>query len=74
MTVFEQMEFYSPVLRINNREENIDFYQNTLGFKVLSEENSLVIFGDWAQAGSLFLIEESPDIRTRAVKGTKKTQ
>ncbi|CAM2762585.1 CppA family protein [Streptococcus mutans] len=72
MTVFEQMEFYSPVLRINNREENIDFYQNTLGFKVLSEENSLVIFGDWGQAGSLFLIEESPDIRTRAVKGTKK--
>ena len=32
MTVFEQMEFYSPVLRINNREENIDFYQNTLGY------------------------------------------
>ena len=45
MTVFEQMEFYSPVLRINNREENIDFYQNTLGFKVLSEENSLVFLG-----------------------------
>ena len=39
---------------------------------MLSEENSLVIFGDWDQAGSLFLIEESPDIRTRAVKGTKK--
>ena len=72
MSLFEQMDFHSPVLRINDRSKNIDFYQKTLGFKLFSEENTLAIFTDWSQSGSHFIIEESPD--SRMVKGLKKLQ
>lgn len=64
--------FYSPVLRVNNRDVNISFYQDTLGMKLLTEENALAIFGDWSQSDSHFVIEESPAARTRAVQGPKK--
>ncbi|MGT2923856.1 CppA N-terminal domain-containing protein [Streptococcus caviae] len=74
MSLFEQMDFHSPVLRVNDRDKNIDFYQKTLGFRLFSEENALAIFTDWSHSGSRFIIEESPDVRTRAVKGLKKLQ
>ena len=31
---FDGMRLYSPVLRVNNRDENIAFYEKNLGFKL----------------------------------------
>lgn len=69
---FDGMRLYSPVLRVNNRDENIAFYEKNLGFKLISEENALAFFSDWTGSGSQFVIEESPAYRTRAVEGKKK--
>ncbi len=40
MTQSGNFKFHTPIFRVNNRQENIDFYQNTLGFKLLTEENT----------------------------------
>ena len=72
MTQSGNFKFHTPIFRVNNRQENIDFYQNTLGFKLLTEENALAVFTDWADRNSLFVIEESPAYRCRAVEGPKK--
>ena len=72
MTQSGNFKFHTPIFRVNNRQENIDFYQNTLGFKLLTEENALAVFTDWAEHNSLFVIEESPAYRCRAVEGPKK--
>ena len=42
MTQSGNFKFHTPIFRVNNRQENIDFYQNTLGFKLLTEENALL--------------------------------
>jgi catechol 2,3-dioxygenase-like lactoylglutathione lyase family enzyme len=61
-----------PVIRINNREANINFYVNILGFKKITEENAITIFGN-AENDEKFIIEESPSMRTHAVEdGIKK--
>ena len=39
MTLFNGVTFRHPVLRINNRDQNVDFYQR-LGFKLVNEENA----------------------------------
>ena len=72
MTQSGNLKFHTPIFRVNNRQENIDFYQNTLGFKLLTEENALAVFTDWSERNSLFVIEESPAYRCRAVEGPKK--
>lgn len=72
MTQVERFTFHTPIFRVNNRQDNIDFYQGTLGFKLLTEENALAVFTAWQDQSSLFVIEESP--RSRAVNGLKKTQ
>ncbi len=72
MTQSGNFKFHTPIFRVNNRQENIDFYQNTLGFKLLTEENALAVFTDWTDRNSLFVIEESPAYRCRAVEGPKK--
>lgn len=72
MTQSGNFKFHTPIFRVNNRQENIDFYQNTLGFKLLTEENALAVFTDWTDRNSLFVIEESPAYRCRAVEGLKK--
>lgn len=72
MTQSGNFKFHTPIFRVNNRQENIEFYQNTLGFKLLTEENALAVFTDWADHQSLFVIEESPAYRCRAVEGPKK--
>ncbi|EWM55691.1 peptidase [Streptococcus thermophilus 1F8CT] len=72
MTQSGNLKFHTPIFRVNNRQENIDFYQNTLGFKLLTEENALAVFTDWSECNSLFVIEESPAYRCRAVEGPKK--
>lgn len=70
MTLFNGVTFRHPVLRINNRDHNIDFYQK-LGFKLVNEENAIAVFST-KQRTARFVIEESPAPDTRAVKGDKK--
>ena len=70
MAVFEEVTFKHPVLRVNNRDDNIDFYKK-LGFKLVNEENAIAEFSTKQKTAS-FIIEESPMPTTRAVKGTKK--
>ena len=45
MTLFNGVTFRHPVLRINNRDHNIDFYQK-LGFKLVNEENAIAVFSN----------------------------
>ena len=56
MTQSGNFKFHTPIFRVNNRQENIDFYQNTLGFKLLTEENALAVFTDWADRNSLTVV------------------
>ncbi|EHJ57307.1 hypothetical protein HMPREF9318_01227 [Streptococcus urinalis FB127-CNA-2] len=72
MTLFDKVVFKTPVVRVNNRDLNIAFYESTLGFKLISEENAIAIFSSWENPENTFIIEESPEYRTRAVDGTKK--
>lgn len=72
MTLLEQIRFNHPVLRVNNRDRNIDFYEKSLGFKLFSEENAIAIFSAWENPDASFIIEESPSMRTRAVEGPQK--
>ncbi|MCU9533054.1 CppA family protein [Streptococcus sp. CSL10205-OR2] len=72
MPLFDHIEFKTPVLRVNNRDENIKFYQDNLGLRLLSEENALAFFGSLERSATIFTIEESPAMRTRAVNGPKK--
>lgn len=64
--------FKQPIIRIHNRELNCQFYQKSLGFRLILEENSIALFSDWGKGQSFFTIEESPAYRTRQVNGTKK--
>lgn len=72
MTLFKNLVFKTPVLRVNNRVLNITFYQKTLGLRLVSEENAIAIFSSWGQGQERFVIEESPSARTRSVEGPKK--
>lgn len=72
MTTLENLTFWAPVLRVNNRDRNIAFYQNSLGFKLVSEENAIAIFSAWNNRTRRFVIEESPSMRARAAEVTKK--
>lgn len=72
ITLFDSMTFQSPVLRVRDKEANINFYRETLGFKLLSEENSLAFFCAQKNVHRRFTLEESPDYRTRIVEGDKK--
>lgn len=72
MSILENSVFLTPVLRVNNRQLNIDFYQQNLGLKLVSEENAIAIFTSFGSGNERFVIEESPSVRTRAVEGPKK--
>ncbi|MFC3928579.1 CppA N-terminal domain-containing protein [Streptococcus caprae] len=72
MTVLENTTFTYPVLRVNNRDQNIAFYETILGFKCYYEENAIALFSGHTQTETRFVIEESPSMRTRAVEGPKK--
>ena len=60
-----------PVIKVNNRNLNQDFYSKTLGMKSLLEEGAQLSLGDQTKTESLIL-EESPSMRSRRVKGAKK--
>lgn len=62
----------SPYLRVGNRQDNLDFYQQKLGFKLFSEENSLAFLGGHEADRPTLTIEESPASRTRAALGSRK--
>ncbi|MFS1663630.1 CppA N-terminal domain-containing protein [Streptococcus sp. zg-JUN1979] len=72
MTTREYMLFKQPVLRVNNRQDNIDFYETVLGMKRLREENALTIFTAHDNQHTYFTIEESPAPRTKATTGPHK--
>lgn len=72
MTVFQDIIFRTPMLRVCDKDKNIAFYQENLGMKLVTEENALAIFGAYEDKTSCFIIEESPAYRTRAVSGVKK--
>lgn len=61
-----------PVLKVNNRFLNMDFYTNALGFKVLHEENAFADLGSHGEKKPQLILEESPAARSRKVKGLKK--
>lgn len=60
-----------PVIKVNNRNLNQDFYSKTLGMKSLLEEGAQLSLGDQTRTERLIL-EESPSMRSRRVKGAKK--
>ena len=60
-----------PVLKINNRHLNQEFFVNQLGMKALLEEAAFLSLGDQTKTEKLQL-EESPSMRSRRVKGPKK--
>lgn len=60
-----------PVVKVNNRNLNQDFYSKTLGMKSLLEEGAQLSLGDQTKTERLIL-EESPSMRSRRVKGAKK--
>lgn len=72
MTVVTNATFKTPVVRVLEKDANILFYQQTLGMKLVSEENALAIFSAYDNADRVFIMEESPTYRTRAVNGTTK--
>ncbi|EHI70985.1 CppA N-terminal domain-containing protein [Streptococcus ictaluri] len=72
MSLFNNLVFKTPVLRVNDRDLNIAFYQEQLGLRLVSEENAIAIFSSWGEGQERFVIEESPAARTRAVQGPKK--
>jgi catechol 2,3-dioxygenase-like lactoylglutathione lyase family enzyme len=74
-TVFEHITRMVPVIRVNNRDLNLAFYTETLGLKVISEENAMAYLGGKlakTRADARLILEESPSMRTRAVNGVKK--
>ena len=60
-----------PVIKVNNRNLNQDFYSKTLRMKSLLEEGAQLSLGDQTKTERLIL-EESPSMRSRRVKGAKK--
>lgn len=71
--MFHYITFHSPFLRINNRNQNIAFYEKNLGLKVSHEENAMVFLTGWENKENQIIIEESPSMRTRrAVNDVKK--
>lgn len=72
MTLFDQLRFQGPTLRVKDKDANITFYQEVLGLNLLREENSLALFGSQKQDRPLLSLEESPDHRTREAIGPKK--
>lgn len=71
MILNEKIVSFIPVLKINNRHRNLEFYQETLGIKDLLEEGAFTSLGDKSKIEKLVL-EETPGNRVRKVEGAKK--
>ncbi|WEV61015.1 peptidase [Streptococcaceae bacterium ESL0729] len=71
--IIDEIKNFIPSVRVNDRDLNIDFYRQILGLKNLYEENSIAVFGGYANKSEKLILEESPKTRTRAVSdGVKK--
>lgn len=68
--IINHITAFQPVYRVLNREENLDFYREVLGFKVLVEEGAMVWLGGHEAKKDRFQLEESPGFRP--VEGLKK--
>ena len=68
--IINHITAFQPVYRVLNREENLDFYRDVLGFKVLVEEGAMVWLGGHKEKKDRFQLEESPGFRP--VEGLKK--
>lgn len=62
----------TPVIKVNNRNKNLDFYRENLGFKIWHEENAFADLGAKSSREAKLILEESPSTRSRKVKGPKK--
>jgi catechol 2,3-dioxygenase-like lactoylglutathione lyase family enzyme len=67
MDFFNHISFAAPALRVNNRDINISFLTKNIGFKLAYEENSTAYFSSIENDEILFMVEESPSVRTRHV-------
>ncbi|WP_303975534.1 CppA N-terminal domain-containing protein [Streptococcus merionis] len=72
MNKIETVSEFVPILKLNNRSLNLDFYTNTLGLKVINEENAFADLSDHGSSAVKLILEESPSMRSRQVKGPKK--
>ncbi|OFI46294.1 hypothetical protein BG262_04570 [Floricoccus penangensis] len=71
--IINDINNFIPTVRVNNRDLNIDFYQQFFGFKNLYEENAIAILGGYANREEKLILEESPSMWTRKVSdGHKK--
>lgn len=61
-----------PILKVNNRAQNLAFYETNLGLKVWQEENAFADLGGHASSTIALTLEESPSMRTRHVNGPYK--
>ncbi|MBB5887272.1 CppA N-terminal domain-containing protein [Lactovum miscens] len=58
-----------PVYRVNNREENLNFFRNVLGMKVILEEGTMVELGAFKSKKTHILLEESPGEEGNSASG-----
>ena len=68
--IIDSIVAFQPVYRVLHREENLDFFRDVLGLKVLMEEGAMVWLGGHEEKLDRFQLEESPGLRS--VNGYKK--
>lgn len=66
----DNLEVCLPGYRVLNREENLNFYRDVLGMKVLHEENAEVFLAGHEAKEARIVLEESPGVTP--VQGKKK--
>lgn len=71
MTVMKDSVQLVPVLKVNNRQKNVVFYQEVLGLSLLLEDGAFASLTDGSKQEKL-LLEEVPGNRIRKVEGEKK--
>ena len=71
MTMIKEGARLLPVLKVNNREKNLEFFTQELGLKPLLEDGPFASLTDASKEEKLVL-EEVPGNRIRAVVGPKK--
>lgn len=70
--IIKNITAFQPVYGVLDREDNLNFFRDVLGLKVLMEEAAMVWLGGHEVKEGRFQLEESPGLR--AVKGPKKHQ
>lgn len=68
--IINHITAFQPVYRILHREDNLDFFRDVFGLKVLCEEGAMVELGGHKAKEVRLQVEESPGFRS--VRGLKK--